>query len=377
MGVEAPPRRLGFGRERGEAMGYDQVRGQVLPFGDKMASRPSVAIVIPFFNEAPNLARLMQALDGYVRDAGAHWSVRFEIVLVDDGGADGGCELLRGLAAEGAWATDVRLLRLSRNFGKEAALTAGLAAIDTDAVVLMDADLQHPVQTIDAFLHGWLKEGYEVVYAYQERGRRQTWWKAAARTLFHRLVDLRRNGEEARDAGDFRLLSRSAYRALRQFGERQRLMKGLYGWIGFRQKGVAFTAPERLSGASKFSLLKLFALGVEGVTSFSVAPLRMAVWAGAALGVLSGAYGLWTVFEKLVFGVAVPGYPTIVVIISLVGAAQLFFLGVIGEYLGKVLIEVKGRPLFILESESHFASATSAFAREDAASPGAMRALNP
>ena len=152
-----------------------------------------------------------------------------------------------------------------------------------------------------------------------------------------------------------------AYEALRQLGERQRLMKGLYNWIGFRQKGVAFTPPPRAAGTSHYSPLKLGVLAIEGITAFSVAPLRLAVWVGVVLAIFSGGYGVWTVFEKFYWGVSPPGYPTLAVLVSMIGAAQLIFLGVIGEYLGKVLIEVKGRPLFVLESDTlHRGEAPSA-----------------
>jgi glycosyltransferase involved in cell wall biosynthesis len=353
------------------------MRGHVVPFVDRAGPRASVSIVIPFFNEAPNLPGLIDALEGFVRDAADKWRLRFELIFVDDGSEDGGRELLEELGASRSAAMDMRILRLSRNFGKEVALTAGLSVVESDAVVLMDADLQHPVDVIEAFLAGWLTEGYDVVYAYHARTRPEAWWKRSARKLFYGVLGSRSEIRVNPDAGDFRLMSRRAYEALKQFGERQRLMKGLYGWIGFRQKAVAYVAPERLHGTSKFSPLKLCAMGIEGVTSFSVAPLRLAVWTGISLGVVSAAYGLWTVFEKLFVGVSVPGYPTIVFTISMIGAAQLIFLGVIGEYLGKVLTEVKGRPLYILESDNRFSSRPSASEEADHAGSGAVRVLVP
>ncbi len=260
--------------------------------------------------------------------------------------------MLTGLAEAGRLAFDVRLLRHSRNFGKEIALTAGLMAADADAVVMLDADLQHPLPLVDDFLKGWLDEGYDVVYAYQAADRPQAWWPKLFRRAFYGLINATSEVAITPDAGDFRLMTRRAYEALRALGERQRLMKGLYGWIGFRQKGIAFTAPPRAAGTSHYSPLKLGVLAMEGVTAFSVAPLRLSVWAGVLLAIFSGGYGLWTVFETLYWGRSPPGYPTLAVLISMIGAAQLIFLGVIGEYLGKVLIEVKGRPLFVLESDT-------------------------
>ena len=195
-----------------------------------------------------------------------------------------------------------------------------------------------------ASLDGWLNEGFDIVYAYQAPDRPQPWWTRASRGLFYGLMNATADVPIPPDAGDFRLLSRRAYEALRQLGERQRLMKGLYNWIGFRQKGIPFTPPPRQAGTTHYSPIKLGLLAIEGITAFSVAPLRLAVWVGVALAIFSGGYGVWTVFEKFYWGVSPPGYPTLAVLVSMIGAAQLIFLGVIGEYLGKVLIEVKGRP---------------------------------
>ena len=287
-----------------------------------------------------------------MREAGPKYGLRIDAIFVDDGGTDGGGEIIAERAAGRQLAFDLRLLRLSRNFGKEVAMTAALMSAEADAVVLMDADLQHPIALIDEFLKGWLNEGFDVVYGYQDRDRPQPWWLKTSRRLFYGLINATSDVAIPADAGDFRLLSRRAYQALRALGERQRLMKGLYSWIGFRQKGVAFIPPARMGGASHYSPLKLGFLAIEGVTSFSLAPLRLAVWAGVILAILSGGYGLWTVFEKFYWGVSPPGYPTLAVLVSMIGAAQLIFLGVIGEYLGKVLMEVKGRPLFVLESDT-------------------------
>jgi glycosyltransferase involved in cell wall biosynthesis len=287
-----------------------------------------------------------------------------DAIFVDDGSTDGGGEVIAACAAGRKLTLDVHVLRLSRNFGKEIALTAGLSRAQADAVVMIDADLQHPIETVEAFFAGWLNEGYDVVFGYQQPDGREPALKRLSRGLFYGLINSTSDVAISPNAGDFRLLSKRAYHALRQLGESQRLMKGLYGWIGFRQKGVPYTPLNRHDGQSKYSMFQLWLLGIEGVTSFSIAPLRLAIWTGLLLAALSGGYGVWTVFEKLFLGIHAPGYPTLIVLISMIGAAQLIFLGVIGEYLGKVLLEVKHRPLFVLESDEHYFGTQSKAAEE-------------
>lgn len=331
-------------------------RDNVLSFGGRPHGRRTLSIVIPFFNEAPNADALLTALDAFVREAEAAWPIKIDVVLVDDGSTDGGAEQLEADVYGMPLAMDVRILRLSRNFGKEIALTAGISTVDTDAVVMMDADLQHPPHVIHSFLAGWLDEGFDVVHAIPDRSRRQSWLKKAARKAFYQVVNIDSSVPLVPDATDFRLMSRRAYQALNQLGERQRLMKGLYSWIGFRQKCIPFTVPDRQAGTTKFSRRKIWALGINGLTAFSVAPLRLAIMAGASLALLSFGYALWTAFTTLILGTTPSGYPTIVCAILLIGATQMLLTGVVGEYLGQVLTEVKQRPLFILESEMHFPS---------------------
>jgi glycosyltransferase involved in cell wall biosynthesis len=341
-------------------MPQQAARAKVIPIADTPPAPRTLSLVIPFFDEAEALPHLVGEIDAFVRMAGPARGLAIDAIFVDDGSNDGGAEALTRLADSSKLAFDVRLLRLSRNFGKEVALTAGLLAVDADAVVMLDADLQHPLALVDDFLSGWLDEGFDVVYAYQAPDRPQPWWLKLPRRAFYNLINATSEVAIKPDAGDFRLMSRRAYEALRALGERQRLMKGLYGWIGFRQKGVPFTPPPRAAGESHYSPLKLGVLAMEGVTAFSVAPLRLSVWAGVLLAIFAGGYGLWTVFETLYWGRSPPGYPTLAVLISMIGAAQLIFLGVIGEYLGKVLIEVKGRPLFVLESDTRHPGAAAA-----------------
>jgi glycosyltransferase involved in cell wall biosynthesis len=313
-------------------------------------ARKTLTLVIPFHNEVPNFAALIEAIDTYAAAALRNWTVSIDVIFVDDGSTDGGVEELCAVIEKRHGGPAVRVLRLSRNFGKEVALAAGLDLVSADAVVMLDADLQHPLATVDAFIDGWLNEGYEVVYGVASHDEEPA-LKRGARKLLHRAMNA--NGEISitRDAGDFRLLSRRAYEALRRLGERQRMMKGLYNWIGFRQKAVPFTPLKRHAGKPKFSPLKLWMMTLDGITSNTLLPLRLAAIVGVLAAFLTGGYGLWTIFEKLVLGIPTPGYPTIVVIVGFVGSVQLIFLGVIGEYLGRVLVEVRGRPLYLVETD--------------------------
>jgi glycosyltransferase involved in cell wall biosynthesis len=319
-----------------------------MPQSTPKSSERTVSFVIPFYNERLSLPRLVEVLNGFAALAGPRWHLRFDAILVDDGSSDGGRDVL--LAAVSPH-LDLRILRLSRNFGKELALSAGLQAAKADAVVVMDADLQHPVEVVESFLKGWLEEGYDVVYAYGQDALPQGAIKRALRRLYYRLMNATAEVEIPGSVGDFQLMAQPAYRALTRLGEHERFMKGLYRWIGFRQKGVPYTPATRHAGATKYSMVKLWALAINGITSFTTLPLRVASWIGVLLAFLSGGYGIWTIIEKLVFGNDVPGYPTLITIIGFIGAGQFLFLGIIGEYLAKVLIEVKQRPLYIIESD--------------------------
>jgi glycosyltransferase involved in cell wall biosynthesis len=308
---------------------------------------------VPFYNEARGIVALLTALKGLSQRL-VQRAVTLEVVLVDDGSSDDGAATARRWTSEAEPTFDLRLLRLSRNFGKEHALTAGLEAVDADAVVLMDADLQHPVEVIETFIDVWRSEGCDIVYARRSDQRREGLGKRFARACFYGLINTTSDVALEPHGGDFRLMSRKAYEALLQFPERERLMKGLYGLVGFPTRSVAYEPPPRKVGESKFSTWALWAMGLDGIVSFSMFPLRLTLILGVGLGFLAFGYGVWTIIEKLVFGIHVPGYPTLIVIISTIGAAQLIGMGVIGEYLAKVLSEVKRRPHYILQSDERY-----------------------
>jgi len=239
------------------------------------------------------------------------------------------------------------VLRLSRNFGKEAALSAGLAHARGDAVVPIDADLQDPPELIPALFAKW-REGYDVVNAARTSRQGETWFKKASARAYYRLFELVSPIRLARDTGDFRLLGRPVVDALNQLPERSRMMKGLFAWVGFRQAYVPYDRPPRFAGCSQWSFGRLCKLALDGITSFSSWPLRIWSFIGATIALLAFAYAMFLVARTLAHGVDVPGYASLMVVVLFVGGVQLVGLGVLGEYLGRVFEEVKERPLYLI-----------------------------
>jgi glycosyltransferase involved in cell wall biosynthesis len=242
----------------------------------------------------------------------------------------------------------VSLLRLSRNFGKEAALTAGLDLVDAGAAMILDADGQDPPELIPRFVAHW-REGYDDVHGTRVAREGEGFLKRGTAHLFYRLIGRLSHTPIPADTGDFRLLSARALAALRELRERQRFMKGLFGWIGFRRIAVPYERKPRLAGRSKFSFWKLWNFAIEGITSFSTAPLRIATWLGVATALVAFAYAAWIVLKALLWGDPVAGWPTMMAVILLLGGVQLVALGVVGEYLGRLYVEAKQRPLYLVE----------------------------
>jgi len=305
---------------------------------------PVLSVVIPFYNESGNLPELFRRLTATLGSIGEE----YEIVCVDDGSRDDTWAQLRQ-----ARESDLRikLVRLSRNFGKEIALSAGLRHARGAAVVTLDADLQHPPELIAEFVARW-REGNQMVYAVRQSTQRETWLRTLfARTyywLFRKISDL----NLPPGAGDFRLLDRKVVDALNAMPERTRFMKGLFAWVGFQQVGVPFTVAPRGTGKTGWSLRKLWRFAIDGVTAFSTLPLRVWSLLGFVVSLLSLFYGLFLVVRTLIFGIDVPGYASLMVVSLFIGGVQLISLGVIGEYVGRVFEEVKRRPLYLV-SESH------------------------
>ncbi|WNL45512.1 glycosyltransferase family 2 protein [Dyella sp. BiH032] len=300
-----------------------------------------LTVVVPAYNEAAVLetfhARLSDVLDVLPLEGRA--------LYVDDGSADSTWDIIASLAARDA---RVEALKLSRNFGKEAAMTAGLDEADGDAVVVIDADLQDPPELIPALVEQW-RAGYDVVYATRSARAGETGFKRFTSAAFYRTMEKLSDTPVPRDTGDFRLLSRRALDALRQLRERQRFMKGLFAWIGYRQTAVRYERDPRHAGRTKWNYWRLTQLAMEGITSFSTAPLRLATWTGLSASLLAFVYGLWVLTKALLYGDPVRGYPTLMLVILFLGGVQLLALGVIGEYLGRNYAESKQRPLYFVE----------------------------
>jgi len=302
-----------------------------------------LTVVIAACNEAESLPRLhprIVAALASVPDLDAR------ILYVDDGSSDGTWQLLQSLtAADPA----VGAIRLSRNFGKELALTAGLDQVEAGAALLLDADGQDPPELIPAFVALW-REGYDNVFGTRRVRAGERWIKRVAAASFYRVIGRLSRTPIPADTGDFRLLSPRALAALRQLRERHRFMKGLFGWVGFRQVALPYNREPRLAGRSKFTFWKLWNFALEGITSFSTAPLRVATYLGLFTAVFALAFAVWVVVKAALWGDAVAGWPTMMAVILFLGGVQLIALGLIGEYLGRLYDEAKQRPLYFVDA---------------------------
>lgn len=304
-------------------------------------SRQTLTVVVPAFNEAavlePFHSRLAAVFDTLEIEA--------SVLYVDDGSRDTTWAVIGGLARADA---RVAGLKLSRNFGKEAALTAGLDQVDADVVVVIDADLQDPPELIPEFLKKW-DEGYDVVYGQRMVRDGETWLKRATAAAFYRIMQRLSATPIPPDTGDFRLMSRRALDGLRGLRERQRFMKGLFAWVGYKQIALPYRRDPRYAGVSKFNYWKLWNFALEGITSFSTVPLRLATYVGLFTALAAFGFGIWIVLKTLLWGDQVAGYPSLMTVILFIGGAQLMALGIIGEYLGRLYMEAKARPLYLLE----------------------------
>ncbi len=300
-----------------------------------------LCVVVPAYNEGESLrefhARLAAVFDKL--------DLQCEALYVDDGSRDDTYAVMCSLREADARVTT---LKLSRNFGKELALTAGLDAADADAIVVIDADLQDPPELIPTFLDHW-RAGFDVVYGTRSTRAGETELKKFTSAAFYRVMERMSSTPVPRDTGDFRLMSRRALEALKRLRERQRFMKGLFTWVGFKQKSVVYERDARYAGVSKFNYWRLWNFALEGITSFSTAPLKLATYVGLGTAALAFVYAVWVFGKALAFGDRVQGYPTLMLVILFLGGVQLMALGMIGEYLGRMYIETKQRPLYLID----------------------------
>jgi polyisoprenyl-phosphate glycosyltransferase len=320
--------------------------------GGSVGGTAGLSIVVPVFNEAESLPRLHEKLAEAGRRLHDSHGLACEVVYIDDGSRDETAAVARGLPADGI---DVQVLSLSRNFGKEAALLAGLEHTRRGAVLFMDGDGQHPPELIETLVGHWLS-GYDVVYTAKAHRENEPLLRRLGVKGFYALINWGARAKIPEDAGDFRLLSPRAAAALRQLPERNRFFKGLASWIGFRQIRVDYEPHARKHGRSTWNLGSLIGLSVEGLTSFSVAPLRIASLLGIMLAAGSLVFGGWMVLEAVFYERTVPGYPSLIVGLMVLGGVQLIMIGVMGEYIGKILSELKARPVYFV-AEHHVAEA--------------------
>jgi glycosyltransferase involved in cell wall biosynthesis len=305
-------------------------------------TRPAISCVVPAFNEAANLGPLLSGLTAQLAELTERW----EIIVVDDGSRDA------TPAAIAPWLVDpgVRYVRLSRNFGKEAALTAGIDRAEGDVVLLMDADLQHPASLVPEMVKAWV-DGADMVCAARASRADESWAKRVGTRLFYFLVNRNSAVPIPVDAGDFRLMDRRVVDALKSLPERNRFMKGLYAWVGFNNVIIPYVPAERHAGSSSFSMRRLATLAFTGVTAFTNAPLRLWSGIGVIVALFALAFGVWIIIEYFIYGIDVPGFATLVCGMMFFSGVQLLSIGILGEYVGRIFDEVKQRPVYLVGAE--------------------------
>jgi len=311
--------------------------------------RPPLSLVLPIFNEEAVLPELEARLAEFAEKLPAGT----EIIFVDDGSKDTSLALLRGMA-EGR--PERKVLAFSRNFGHQVAITAGIDYARGEAVVVMDADLQDPPEVVLEMVEKW-REGYDVVYGKRRSRAGETWFKLVTARWFYRIFAAMIPIEVPLDTGDFRLMSRRVVVALRELREVHRFVRGMVSWVGFRQTAVLYDRAGRFAGETKYPLRKMVRFAVDGITSFSILPLRVATYAGALIAFLAIGVAVWAVVAHVVFHATVPGWTAMTVLVSLLAAVQLLMIGILGEYVGRIYEQVKARPLYVLRETQNMSLA--------------------
>lgn len=315
-----------------------------------MPPAPTLSIVVPAYNEEDGLDELHARVSRVMDDLGEPW----ELVLVNDGSRDATLAAMERLRAADP---RVAVVNLSRNFGKEIATSAGLDHTRGEAVIILDADLQDPPELIPELVAGW-REGFDTVYAQRRRREGETFAKRATAKMFYRFIGRISRVEIPPDTGDFRLISRRVVNALAGLREHHRFMKGLFAWVGFPSKAVLYDRAPRFAGTTTWNYWKLWNFALEGITSFTIVPLKVATYLGLLVGLSAAIYLAQLVVRTLLYGNEVAGYPSLMAVVLFIGGVQLMTLGVIGEYLGRIFNEVKRRPLYLVER--HLPSETGA-----------------
>lgn len=322
-------------------------------------SKHTVAFVIPLYNEEAVLPILIEALEAYRAE---HPEV-VQVVFIDDGSSDRTASLVRALTAD---RPGYLLIRFSRNFGHQLAITAGMHFVDADAAVVMDADLQDPLWVVDEMIEKW-RAGYDVVYGVRKDRVGDSWMNRITAHFFYRFFQRISEVDAPLDAGDFRLVSRAVLDAYRELHEQQPYVRGLIAWLGFNQTGVAFDRPPRVAGHTKYSMRRRLKLALDGLASFSGRPLRYAVRIGLFVSALSVLGLFWVLLVKYVFDATIPGWSSLIFTAFFFGGLQLFFLGVVGSYVARVYDEVKARPRYVVQER--WASGASPPPREPVEAP--------
>ena len=302
----------------------------------------TISILIPAYNEEPVLDKLFTRLANLANDTKDY---NFEFLFINDGSKDATLEIIKGYAEKD---DRVSYINLSRNFGKEIGMIAGLDHVTGDATVIIDADLQDPPELIPQMITLW-EQGYDDVYAKRKSRDGESWLKKFTSKMYYKTLQSVTHVPIQEDTGDFRLLDRRVVEALKEFRESQRNTKAMFSWVGFHKKEILYNRDPRAAGETKWNYLKLIELAIDGITSFTTAPLRIATYAGIGVSIFAFLYLLYLVFRTIFFGTDLAGYPSMMAVILFLGGVQLLSLGIIGEYVGRIFNESKRRPLYLIE----------------------------
>lgn len=317
------------------------------PLKRSSASR-LITILVPVHNEEAVVPIIAERLYGVCEQLEEH----VELLFVDDGSTDQSARQIEALQAR---IPQIRLISLTRNFGKEAAVTAGLNHAKGDAVVLLDADLQDPPELIPDMVSEW-RGGADVVLMKRRSRAGEPVMRKLSAAAYYRILNFLSDDDIPLDTGDFRLMNRRTVDAINALPERNRYLKGLFAWVGMRTVTLTFDREPRAAGKTKWSFFKLVSLAVDGITSFSIKPLRFALTMGLIAAGIGGSFGIWELFRTLVFGVTTPGYASLIIIVTFLAGVQLLCIGILGEYVGRVYVETKRRPIFLIRSDSSHSS---------------------